>query len=181
MFFTHAHTHNYIRTRGSGWLWMWTRRRKNNHSPIYVLVICCQSASVFYCSNQPALCRVIYIRVCVWQLANKTHSSLQYCAKTFSIASGDVDTYKIRRRTLSQVIASEKNKYWLCYLIKYFTGVRCFIILQSVNISRCCCGCCLRHLWLSHASIEAFRATTTTIWSFNNINVFCWTTQVVYV
>lgn len=97
---THAHTHNYIRTRGSGWLWMWTRRRKNNHSPIYVLVICCQSASVFYCSNQPALCRVIYIRVCVWQLANKTHSSLQYCAKTFSIASGDVDTYKIRRRTL---------------------------------------------------------------------------------
>jgi len=73
----------------------------------------------------------------------------------------------------TQVIASEKNKYGLCYLIKYFTGVRCFIILQSVNISRCC-GCCLRHLWLSHASIEAFHAaatTTTTIWSFNNVNV----------
>jgi len=117
---THAHTHNYIRTRGSGWLWMWTRRRKNNHSPIYVLVICCQSASVFYCSNQPALCRVIYIWVCVWQLANKTHSSLLrenifnciwWCrhiqnSKTHAVASDRVGKKQIL------VVLSDQVLYW---------------------------------------------------------------------
>jgi len=174
MFFTHTRIITYVHAAvggcGLGEHWSFTNICFSNLLSISLSFLLQQSTSSLPC----------YILECACGNSPTKHI-LHYCAKTFSIASGDVDTYKIRRRTLSQVIASEKNKYWLCYLIKYFTGVRCFIILQSVNISRCCCGCCLRHLWLSHASIEAFRATTTTIWSFNNINVFCWTTQVVYV
>jgi len=93
MFFTHTRIITYVHAAvggcGLGEHWSFTNICFSNLLSISLSFLLQQSTSSLPC----------YILECACGNSPTKHI-LHYCAKTFSIASGDVDTYKIRRRTL---------------------------------------------------------------------------------